>query len=104
MKKLFDFILESLINSSELNEKLEFVEISKEELKKILDTDDYQHGKVLNLNNIDDFNNIWLIEYGTYYKISYDNKCIGVFSFLSPKSLVIVVTLPLIALSCNAAF
>ena len=91
MKKLFDFILESLINSSELNEKLEFIEISKEELKKILDTDDYQHGKVLNLNNIDDFNNIWLIEYGAYYKISYDNKCIGVFSFLRPNDLLDIV-------------
>lgn len=89
MKKLFDFILESLINSSELNDKLKFIKITKEELKSILDTDDYKHGKVLwdnfNMNNFDD---IWLIEYGTYYKISYDNNCIGMFSFLGPNDLI----------------
>lgn len=87
MKSCFDYILESLINAKELNDNLELDEIRYSELRKILDTDDYKHGKVLGLDNINDMDKLFLIDYANQYTINYKDNIIGIFSIVLPNNL-----------------
>ena len=88
MKHLFDFILESLINSSELIDKLNFKECTYKELVKILDTNDYSHGEVLGLDHGEEIDNLWLIDKGIHYQICYENNCIGIINILFPENII----------------
>ena len=87
MKSCFDYILESLINAKELYDNLELDEIRYSELRKILDTDDYKHGKVLGLDNINNMEEVFLIDYANHFTINYKDNIIGIFSIVTPNNL-----------------
>ena len=54
MISLFDYIIESLINSKELINDLTFKECSREDFFKTADTDEFEHGKALGFDNMND--------------------------------------------------
>lgn len=91
MISLFDYIIESLINTKELEKDLKFVESTKKEVYGILDSDDYKHGEVLGMNSDDlkgkSTNQLFLEDEATYYKIQYQNNIIGIVSIVFPAQM-----------------
>ncbi len=81
ISNLYDYILESLINSKELNDDMKFVECSFDDIKKIIDTDDYEHGKVFNMSSMNEIDELAFSEISTYYTINYKDNIIGLFGY-----------------------
>ena len=79
MRTLKEFIFES-IGIADLTSNMEFVEVKDMDVQNILDTDDYNHGKDLGVQNVDDL--CWVIdgyEISKHYKIMYKGNILGVF-------------------------
>ena len=90
MIKLFDFILENLINSGELRDKLSFNKISYKDFKQILFTKEYNFAKELGFKNEKEFDeNVFLgnQKYTQCYKICYDDNILGIFQVYYCKQL-----------------
>ena len=89
MKLLYDFIIESLIGSTELDKDLKFVECSEDDMADILDTDEYEHGTVLGMTMEDiEEGNMFGGYDSTYYKIQYKDKVLGMFGIIFPEKMV----------------
>lgn len=89
MISLFDYIIESLINSKELINDLTFKECSREDFFKTVDTDEFNHGKELGFNNISEMKEgCFLIteKKAVFYHILYKEHIIGFFSLFYLKN------------------
>ena len=90
MKSLIQYLFEALVNRSELEKNLKFEKTTPDEILDILDTDEYNHfedlfGEKVSRNDFKEF--IFLFDKCTPYKILYEDKLVGVFSLMLPKSL-----------------
>ena len=84
MKNLFQYILESLVDFNELREKMSFEDCSWKDIKKILLSDEYNHGKDLSGFEVTEEyldHEIFLGDEkdSHYFKIIYDKKVLGIF-------------------------
>ena len=90
MKSLIQYLFEALVNRPELKKNLKFEKTTSDEILDILDTDEYNHfvdlvGEKMSKNEFKE--SIFLFEKCTPYKILYEDKLVGVFSIMLPKSL-----------------
>ena len=84
----YDLLIESLINSPELNKDLKFVETDRCEIERMLDTDEYNYGYFFKDSNIRiDTYNTYLGEYASYFKIQYKDSNLGFFSMVDGDTL-----------------
>lgn len=89
MISLFDYIIESLINSKELINDLTFKECSREDFFKTADTDEFEHGKALGFDNMNDMKESSLLikdDKTLFYYILYKEHIIGFFSLFYLKN------------------
>ena len=90
MKSLIQYLFEALVNRPELEKNLKFEKTTLDELLDILDTDEYNHfedlaGEKMSKNEFRE--STFLFDRCTPYKILYEDKLVGVFSIMLPKSL-----------------
>ena len=86
--KDYNSLLESLINSSEINKDLKFVKTDRCEIERMLDTDEYNYGYFFKDSNIRiDTYNTYLGEYASYFKIQYKDSNLGFFSMVDGDTL-----------------
>ena len=90
MKSLIQYLFEALVNRPELEKNLKFEKTTPDEILDILDTDEYNHfedlfGEKVSRNDFRKY--IFLFDKCTPYKILYEDKLVGVFSLMLPKSL-----------------
>ena len=90
MKSLIQYLFEALVNRPELEKNLKFEKTTLDELLYILDTDEYNHfedlaGEKMSKNEFKE--STFLFDRCTPYKILYEDKLVGVFSLMLPKSL-----------------
>lgn len=90
MKSLIQYLFEALVNRPELEKNLKFEKTTPDEILDILDTDEYNHfedlfGEKVSRNEFKE--SIFLFDKCTPYKILYEDKLVGVFSLMLPKSL-----------------
>ena len=90
MKSLIQYLFEALVNRPELEKNLKFEKTNLDELLDILDTDEYNHfedlaGEKMSKNEFRE--STFLFDRCTPYKILYEDKLVGVFSLMLPKSL-----------------
>ena len=90
MKSLIQYLFEALVNRPELKKNLKFEKTTLDELLDILDTDEYNHfedlaGEKMSKNEFRE--STFLFDRCTPYKILYEDKLVGVFSIMLPKSL-----------------
>ena len=90
MKSLIQYLFESLVNRPELEKNLKFEKTTPDEILDILDSDEYNHfedliGEKVSRNYFKE--NVFLFDECTPYKILYEDKLVGVFSIMLPKSL-----------------
>lgn len=84
MISLFEYILESL-GVSDIKNKMKFEQISYDDFLNILDTDEYNHGQDLGLENIKkDKDEVFGLDenISKCYKITYENNILGIFSYM----------------------
>ena len=90
MKSLIQYLFEALVNRPELEKNLKFEKTTLDEILDILDTDEYNHfedlaGEKMSKNEFRE--STFLFDRCTPYKILYEDKLVGVFSIMLPKSL-----------------
>ena len=90
MKSLIQYLFEALVNRPELEKNLKFEKTTPDEVLDILDSDEYNHfedllGEKTSRNEFKE--NVFLFDKCTPYKILYEDKLVGVFSIMLPKSL-----------------
>ena len=90
MKSLIQYLFESLVNRPELEKNLKVEKTTPDEILDILDSDEYNHfedliGEKVSRNYFRE--NVFLFDECTPYKILYEDKLVGVFSIMLPKSL-----------------
>ena len=90
MKSLIQYLFEALVNRPELEKNLKFEKTTPDEILDILDTDEYNHfadlvGEKMSKNEFRE--SVFLFDRCTPYKILYEDKLVGVFSIMLPKSL-----------------
>ena len=90
MKSLIQYLFEALVNRPELEKNLKFEKTTPDEILDILDTDEYNHfedlvGEKMSKNEFRE--SVFLFDRCTPYKILYEDKLVGVFSLMLPKSL-----------------
>ena len=90
MKSLIQYLFEALVNRPELEKNLKFEKTNTDEILDILDTDEYNHfedlvGEKMSKNEFRE--SVFLFDRCTPYKILYEDKLVGVFSIMLPKSL-----------------
>lgn len=90
MKSLIQYLFEALVNRPELEKNLKFEKTTPDEILDILDTDEYNHfedlaGEKMSKNEFRE--STFLFDRCTPYKILYEDKLVGVFSLMLPKSL-----------------
>ena len=90
MKSLIQYLFEALINRPELEKNLKFEKTTPDEILDILDTDEYNHfedlvGEKMSKNEFRE--STFLFDRCTPYKILYEDKLVGVFSLMLPKTL-----------------
>ena len=90
MKSLIQYLFEALINRPELEKNLKFEKTTPDEILDILDTDEYNHfedlvGEKMSKNEFRE--SAFLFDRCTPYKILYEDKLVGVFSLMLPKTL-----------------
>ena len=90
MKSLIQYLFEALVNRPELEKNLKFEKTTPDEILDILDSDEYNHfedliGEKTSRNEFRE--NVFLFDECTPYKILYEDKLVGVFSIMLPKSL-----------------
>ena len=90
MKSLIQYLFEALINRPELEKNLKFEKTTPDEILDILDTDEYNHfedlvGGKMSKNEFRE--SVFLFDRCTPYKILYEDKLVGVFSLMLPKTL-----------------
>ena len=90
MKSLIQYLFEALVNRPELEKNLKFEKTTQDEILDILDTDEYNHfedlaGEKMSKNEFRE--STFLFDRCTPYKILYEDKLVGVFSIMLPKSL-----------------
>ena len=91
MKSLIQYLFEALINRPELEKNLKFEKTTPDEVLDILDTDEYNHFADLVEEKVSKNyfrEHIFLFDKCTPYKILYEDKLVGVFSIMLPKTLV----------------
>ena len=91
MKSFIQYLFEALVNRPELEKNLKFEKTTPDEILDILDTDEYNHfedlfGEKVSRNEFKE--SIFLFDKCTPYKILYEDKLVGVFSIMLPKSLI----------------
>ena len=91
MKSLIQYLFQALVNRPELEKNLKFEKTTPDEILDILDTDEYNHfedlfGEKVSRNEFKE--SIFLFDKCTPYKILYEDKLVGVFSIMLPKSLI----------------
>lgn len=79
MKSLFEYFLESLIEKSHLDTDMKFIESTCDENKELIFSDDYNNGKLLDLKNKNDFDDLFNNDEVTHYQIRYKDNILGVF-------------------------
>ena len=82
------YILESLVNSQELNRDLRFVETTLEEVDRMVDSDDYNHGKIFSYK--DDVimpSDCILNDLAKCYRIQYKENILGFFTYVDGNTL-----------------
>ena len=90
MKSLIQYLFEALVNRPELEKNLKFEKTTPDEILDILDTDEYNHFADLvgeKMHKIEFRESAFLFDRCTPYKILYEDKLVGVFSIMLPKSL-----------------
>lgn len=90
MKSLIQYLFEALVNRPELEKNLKFEKTTPDEILDILDTDEYNHfedlvGEKMSKNEFRE--SVFLFDRCTPYKILYEDKLVGIFSIMLPKSL-----------------
>ena len=90
MKSLIQYLFEALVNRPELEKNLKFEKTTPDEILDILDTDEYNHfedlvGEKMSKNEFRE--SVFLFDRCTPYKILYEDKLVGVFSLMLPKTL-----------------
>ena len=90
MKSLIQYLFEALVNRPELEKNLKFEKTTPDEILDILDTDEYNHfedlvGEKMSKNEFRE--STFLFDRCTPYKILYEDKLVGVFSLMLPKTL-----------------
>ena len=90
MKSLIQYLFEALVNRPELEKNLKFEKTTQDEILDILDSDEYNHfedlaGEKMSKNEFRE--SVFLFDRCTPYKILYEDKLVGVFSLMLPKSL-----------------
>ena len=91
MKSLIQYLFEALVNRPELEKNLKFEKTTPDEVLDILDTDEYNHFADLVEEKVSKNyfrEHIFLFDKCTPYKILYEDKLVGVFSIMLPKTLV----------------
>jgi len=80
MKTLYDYILESLVDFKELKADLNFEKCSWKDIKKILNTDEYDHGTKLGFDGEGDFDSMLFANNKDtiFYKIIYKENLLGI--------------------------
>ena len=91
MKSLIQYLFEALVNRPELEKNLKFEKTTPDEILDILDTDEYNHfedlvGEKMSKNEFRE--SIFLFDRCTPYTILYEDKLVGIFSIMLPKTLV----------------
>lgn len=90
MKSLIQYLFEALVNRPELEKNLKFKKTTHDEILDILDSDEYNHFEELTgeKTSRDKFReSSFLFEKSTQYKILFEDKLVGIFSMMLPKSL-----------------
>lgn len=90
MKSLIQYLFEALVNRPKLEKNLKFEKTTPDEILDILDTDEYNHFEELTGEKMSKYEfreSVFLFDKCTPYKILYEDKLVGIFSMMLPKSL-----------------